>query len=88
MAEEEAEDQKVRQSARDSLDRLSSDDKVICVMCESLLLCSYVYMCVCVCVHVCVWRMYVWRMCACMHVCVCMCVCVCACVCVHTCVHV
>ena len=28
MGEEEAEDQKVRQSARDALDRVSSDDKV------------------------------------------------------------
>ena len=58
MAEEEAEDQKVRQSARDALDRLSSDDKVNYVIYIVL----YVHMCVCMHVHVCV----------CMCVCVCM----------------
>ena len=48
MAEEEAEDQKVRQSARDAIDRLSSDDKVDYV--TYILL--YVYMCLCVCTRV------------------------------------
>ena len=61
MAEEEAEDQKVRQSARDALDRLSSDDKVNYVIYIVL----YVRMCVCVCV--CVYA----RACMCVHVCMC-----------------
>ena len=39
MAEEEAEDQKVRENARIALDRVSSDDEVI------------VFVCVCVCVY-------------------------------------
>ena len=45
MAEEEAEDQKIRQNARIALDRMSSDDKVFVCVCA----CMYV-----VCVHVCV----------------------------------
>ena len=53
MAEEEAEDQKVRQSARDAIDRLSSDDKVDCVIYILLYVCMCVRkcMCLCVCVH-------------------------------------
>ena len=57
MAEEEAEDQKVRQSARDALDRLSSDDKVNYVIYIVLYVHMCVYaracMCVCVCLHMC-----------------------------------
>ena len=74
MAEEEAEDQKVRQSARDALDRLSSDDKVDYVIYVLLYVCMCVSACVCVCAHACmcvhVHMTYVYvrlHTCACMH---------------------
>ena len=74
MAEEEAEDQKVRQSARDALDRLSSDDKVDYVIYILLYVCMCVRTCVCACVHT---RVYV-------------CIChmrMCVCIRVHACIH-